>query len=1152
MKKIRIHLRFDNNDKIGGVRQIYRHVDVLNQLGYDAAVVHVNRGFRCDWFENNTRTIGFADLELGENDYLVLPELYPDVPQFNGVDKCKIVVYAQNPFIFLDGFGGTSNLFNFYNDRVSAVMCVSEHSRKHLQSLLPKIPVHRIVYSFDNKPFSLSKKKNNIISFMPRKRGKEIDLVLRILKEQGLLRGWSVETISQLSENEVAKILSKTAIFLAGGEREGFGMPIAEAMVCGCVVVGWHGYGGEELFKPEFSYAIPDGDVFAFTETMKSVLSKDLKDLLDMGRKASDFILQNYNTTLEVESIKSAWEKITKQEVLEFPSDVMKEKDIEPEQDVETCQDNKREFAGFILAEDTEGLAKSIKWLSPRVKKLFVIEGKGGLLGDKEHTDKIKNIVLGLNLSNIEYHLLEHKQLPISEINEPYLRTKGFEVIKKQGFEWVWVVDPGETYLDIELESLNSYLEKVLTEDKNISGIKYKSENVIVRSDSIFVWGRNITEQCIVREFYMDKSFISQRSKKRIKAIILNHNKPENADKLYELLNEAFDVEIWDSGSDSDKMPINLTKSYPNIYWTGAWNEIMRLYSDYDVVWMLGCDIELRSKSFEYLEAIEKSLPFGCWSPCVEGRAHPFMQAHNYVHGEPVRVKNIEGMCMALSGNLMRKVNRLMEGSQIGFGQDFWLCYVSRQYGMENIIDGRVKVYHPAGIGYDENLALQQMEETFGGFYGKNYRWNIFEYDETYEGNKMNQSKIKKEVLIPEVLGRQLTLITVDNGWGYSDFLRLTSGLDVRKIVLVKGVAELIPEQGVELVRYDNNFEKVLSMADLALFPKLGATNRGDFIKVLQAGIPTVVHVMYHTGIINHMKNGFIYQSDDWALRWLNDLIHKEDLRRSVREELKNNKVEMPVIQQVAGCGSCQEKARQMAELRKKSIQEAKERESNSEIKEQNSVVGVKSVIEKNQPNMIPPIITVITPTYRRDPHIIQRCIDCVKIQNLANWEQLICSDGEEEEHVKKLVERNNDPRVKYFYTTGKKEGDYGNTVRSEMLKKVRGPYVLFFDDDNIIMPEYFEKMLKAIVIENVDFVVCQIMHHGPLHESLGKPPIVLKGEPVKLHYIDPLQVLVKTEVMRKVGWDTEVGYLSDGVTLEKLGKDYKHVRVEEVLGVHV
>ena len=120
--------------------------------------------------------------------------------------------------------------------------------------------------------------------------------------------------------------------------------------------------------------------------------------------------------------------------------------------------------------------------------------------------------------------------------------------------------------------------------------------------------------------------------------------------------------------------------------------------------------------------------------------------------------------------------------------------------------------------------------------------------------------------------------------------------------------------------------------------------------------------------------------------------------------------------------------------------------------------------------------------------------------------------------------------------------------------KEVKGKYVMFLDDDNMIMPNYLEKMVAALEANlEVGFALCRVIHFGPLNESvLGKPPIVLTGEPVKLYHVDPLQVLVRREVMQEIGWDTEVGYLSDGVTLEKLGNKFKHVRVDEVLGVHI
>lgn len=45
----------DDNSPVGGIKVLYRHVDILNENGFQAAIVHTKKGFRCTWFENQTR-----------------------------------------------------------------------------------------------------------------------------------------------------------------------------------------------------------------------------------------------------------------------------------------------------------------------------------------------------------------------------------------------------------------------------------------------------------------------------------------------------------------------------------------------------------------------------------------------------------------------------------------------------------------------------------------------------------------------------------------------------------------------------------------------------------------------------------------------------------------------------------------------------------------------------------------------------------------------------------------------------------------------------------------------------------------------------------------------------------------------------------------
>jgi hypothetical protein len=581
-----------------------------------------------------------------------------------------------------------------------------------------------------------------------------------------------------------------------------------------------------------------------------------------------------------------------------------------------------------------------------------------------------------------------------------------------------------------------------------------------------------------------------------IKAVIFHHNQPDNADRLYEQLATVFDTELWDSGSPPHRIPCHLTHPFPNFYGTGAWNHMMAHYSDYDAVWLICADVTLQNDSKEYLQAITSALPFGIWSPCIQGRAHPFMLSENYGDRQPYTVRNVESQAMALSGPLMKEVKRLIDGSPYGFGHDYWLCYRSRKAGMRNIIDGRVCVYHPPGTGYDEQKAHEAMDQAFGGLYGSNYRQTIFEYAPSFQGNL--HGKYKPLTYQREEHPRMpQTIFTIDNGWGLQEFTEIIANFpDCKKVLMKKGVSPLTTVTGVEVIAYNPDLSGFADGNHLGLFPRLGPANFEDYKKILALGVPCVVNANYQRDTIVHEKTGHIYGNTHWAVAWLRALIADENLRTAIHNNL---------------------------------LQKA---------------VSVKPA----------PLVTIITPTFRRDPKVITRCINCLQLQTVTEWEMLLCSDGGSEKHVTELLDQLKEPRISYaFLPKSEKPDDYGNTIRGEMLKRATGKYVLFCDDDNLILPDYLAKMANALEKSGADFAVCRVVHFGPFNEAVtGKPPKVLTGFPVKLYHVDPLQVLVKREAMQAIGWDCEHGYVSDGVTLEKLGAKYKATEVPEVLGFHM
>jgi hypothetical protein len=64
----------DTQQPIGGVKIIYQQIDILNQLGYNAFVLHTEKDFRCNWFNNTTAIAYFNQVKIDPSDIVWVPE----------------------------------------------------------------------------------------------------------------------------------------------------------------------------------------------------------------------------------------------------------------------------------------------------------------------------------------------------------------------------------------------------------------------------------------------------------------------------------------------------------------------------------------------------------------------------------------------------------------------------------------------------------------------------------------------------------------------------------------------------------------------------------------------------------------------------------------------------------------------------------------------------------------------------------------------------------------------------------------------------------------------------------------------------------------------------------------------------------------------
>lgn len=347
----------DINSPTGGIKQLYRQVDILNNNGFDAYILHKKNGFKCTWFTNSTKvTYSFAI--MSELEQIIEPELtsgglirnlknyvkklIKKKEELESKNKENIIITKEDIFVFPEVYGpNTANLLKgnskiiynqgayqtffhydlnlnstvtpYLNKELIAAIVNSEDAKQYIKYVFPNMNVQRVRYGIDSKNFYYNENKKQKIAFMPRRLRVDLIQVINILKFRGVLNNWELVEIHNMNESEVANALRECAFFLSFSINEGFGMPPAEAMACGCVVVGYAGKGGKEFFKEDFSYPIEDRDVILFAKTLENVIKEyeqNNKPFIEKGKKASEFILSEYSMQKEEKTILECWNTI--------------------------------------------------------------------------------------------------------------------------------------------------------------------------------------------------------------------------------------------------------------------------------------------------------------------------------------------------------------------------------------------------------------------------------------------------------------------------------------------------------------------------------------------------------------------------------------------------------------------------------------------------------------------------------------------------------------------------------------------------------------------------------------------------------------------------------------------------------------------------
>jgi tetratricopeptide (TPR) repeat protein len=298
--------------KSGGVRRLYRHVDILVRNGFPAAILHTKRNFippdqpdaPIEYLQNPGA--------LKKNDIVVIPEGFPGLMlKLRDLPIRRFVIALSWSYIFSmmpDGLDWR----DFNIERVLVVCPVIGE----MVSWSMGLPFHIIDFEINPNLYHYQPQiKKRKIVYIQRK-ANDIDAFRRLLasRDRDYVRKFEWVGLNDLGEADYAAQVREASIFLNLSTAEGLLVGCLEAMSAGCIIAGFNSIGGQDLLigegSSQNSILAQNGDYVSLAYHIEPVL----KDLLCNNSHLWKPMIQNglritahHTTAVEEKSLIDFW-----------------------------------------------------------------------------------------------------------------------------------------------------------------------------------------------------------------------------------------------------------------------------------------------------------------------------------------------------------------------------------------------------------------------------------------------------------------------------------------------------------------------------------------------------------------------------------------------------------------------------------------------------------------------------------------------------------------------------------------------------------------------------------------------------------------------------------------------------------------------------
>lgn len=290
-------------------------MELLRDNGYDAYIMHFEKGFKLGWFESKVPIVYASDIpssRLDSKSTIVIPEGFPHVmKQLKALQANKVAIALNFAYIFRSMPTGE----NWKDYGINWVMTGSKVIEDFVRDSMGIDNIYTIGTSVDSDLFYYAPDlKKQQVAYMVRKDSCS-PVVEKIAKSRDpSLNELEFVKIENLTIDDYAQQLRQSEIFLTTSLAEGIHRSVLEAMACGCICIGFDGIGPRD-------YIIDSGDHrnFICAESANSIdLAEKFAVVVEMIKckdPTVDIIRQNAISTaakftpdIEKESVLRFWE----------------------------------------------------------------------------------------------------------------------------------------------------------------------------------------------------------------------------------------------------------------------------------------------------------------------------------------------------------------------------------------------------------------------------------------------------------------------------------------------------------------------------------------------------------------------------------------------------------------------------------------------------------------------------------------------------------------------------------------------------------------------------------------------------------------------------------------------------------------------------